>query len=232
MGERDDELARIAQTYRDYRETGRNRRWDLRNPGYARMVRDRDGHLVELIRASTPPAGSRVLDLGCGDGSLAVVVQAAGLPVTSWTGIDLDASAVEHAQRAIPWAAFVTASADRLPFDSASYEIVVASTLFSSLLSPGLEESVAREIARVIRPEGWLVYYDLRYNSPQNPAVHGIRGRRLAELFPSWRRELRTLTLLPPLARRLGRSTPVAYPVLHALPPLRSHLIGRLSPSS
>jgi len=36
------------------------------------------------------------------------------------------------------------------------------------------------------------------------------------------------VTLLPPLARRLGPATPLAYPVLAALPPLRSHLIGLL----
>jgi len=52
--------------------------------------------------------------------------------------------------------------------------------------------------------------------------------KHLAELFPGWAAELRSITVAPPVARRLGRLTPVAYPLLHAIPPVRSHLIGRL----
>jgi len=35
-------------------------------------------------------------------------------------------------------------------------------------------------------------------------------------------------TLIPPIARRLGPTTPVLYPILESIPFLRSHLIGRL----
>jgi hypothetical protein len=39
---------------------------------------------------------------------------------------------------------------------------------------------------------------------------------------------MRSITVVPPIARRLGPLTPVAYPILHAVPPLRSHFVGRL----
>ena len=55
-------------------------------------------------------------------------------------------------------------------------------------------------------------------------AVQGSAGSAV----PGWEIELRSSTVIPPIARRLGRTTPVMYPVLHAIPPLRSHLIGRL----
>jgi hypothetical protein len=98
----------------------------------------------------------------------------------------------------------------------------------SSLPNDEMERDAAREIARVTRPGGWLVWFDLRYDNPWNAAVHGIDAKRLATLFPGWPQELRSSTVLPPLARRLGRSTPVLYPILELIPPLRSHLIGRL----
>jgi hypothetical protein len=106
--------------------------------------------------------------------------------------------------------------------------VVVASTLFSSLPSPGFEIAVAAEIDRVLKPGGWLIWYDLRYPNPWNRAVHGVSRTALSRLFPYWSHELHTVTLLPPVARRLGRLTPLLYPALHAIPPLRSHIIGRL----
>jgi hypothetical protein len=104
----------------------------------------------------------------------------------------------------------------------------VARVLFSSLPSRAMEGGVAREIARVLRPNGWLVWLDLRYSSPRNREVHAISRRRLAELFPDWSMELVTAGLLPPIARRLGPVSQIAYPVLSAVPILQSHLVGRL----
>ena len=49
-----------------------------------------------------------------------------------------------------------------------------------------------------------------------------------AELFPGWDLDLHAYTLAPPIARRLGRATPILYPPPHSIPPLRLHLIGRL----
>ena len=119
-------------------------------------------------------------------------------------------------------------SADALPFEDRAFDVVSAITLMSSLPTDRLESDTAREIARVTRPGGWLIWFDLRYDNPTNPAVHGIDRRRLEPLFPGWAQELRTSTVLPPLARRLGPSTPFLYPLLELVPPLRSHLIGRL----
>ena len=47
-------------------------------------------------------------------------------------------------------------------------------------------------------------------------------------LFPGWDLDLDAYTLAPPIARLLGRATPVLYPLMHSLQPLRFHLIGRL----
>jgi succinoglycan biosynthesis protein ExoA len=226
-GARDAELERIRSTYERYDTEDRARLWDPHNPGYARMAADRESSLVALLRDSLPPAGGAVLDLGCGTGDLAGSVHSAGIEA-AWTGVDLRAEMVRQAAAAYPWANFLEASADALPFADGSFEVVVASTLLSSLPTTALEHAVAAEVARVLRPGGWLVWYDLRYDNPSNPAVHGLNLARLRGLFPGWRAALKPMTLLPPLARRLGAATPILYPLLHALPALRSHLVGRL----
>jgi SAM-dependent methyltransferase len=222
---REEQLEHIRRTYADYRH-GRQALWNPANRGYARMVRDRDRALVALVRSSTA-GGGRVLDLGAGTGDLYGSVREAGLEV-EWLGIDLLSECVEQAQQRYPSAAWMEASSDRLPLPDASRDVVVASLLFSSLSDSELERGTAAEIARVLRAGGWLIWYDLRYDNPGNPAVHGIGRERITELFPGWHAELGTMTLLPPLARRLGLTTAVAYPLLERIEPLRTHAIGRL----
>ena len=220
------ELDRIRHAYADYDRTHRAHLWDPRNRGYARMSADRDAELVHLLRSSSPRGGA-VLDLGCGTGELAGAAQGIDSGV-QWTGVDLLAAAVRTATERYPWAHFLEAPADRLPFDDETFDVAVAATLFSSLPSPEMEVDVAAEVRRVLRPGGWLIWYDLRYANPTNPSVHGLGRARLQTLFPGWNGRLRSITLLPPIARRLGRGTQVLYPLLDSVPPLRSHLIGRL----
>jgi ubiquinone/menaquinone biosynthesis C-methylase UbiE len=218
---------RIRATYAGYDEQGRSHLWDRSNPGYARLADGRDVAVNTLVAQSLSASPARFLDVGCGDGSLVGTVTSRW-PDVDGVGLDLLPDRVERARAAFPEATFVAGSADALPFDDASFDGVSAITLFSSFPSPELEVAVAAEIKRVLRPGGWLVWYDLRYDNPSNPAVHGLSKGRLRELFPGWEQRLSTLTLLPPVARRLGVLTPVVYPLLHAVPPLRSHLIGRL----
>jgi SAM-dependent methyltransferase len=226
--ERQRDLDSIRRTYDAYERQGRGRIWDTRNKGFARLVWDRDRAIVDLIRQGLPASGGRVLDVGFGDVRLANAVRDAELLVTDWIGVDVDSAAVQGASLAAPWAQFVESSADRMPFEDASFDVVLASALFSSLPSDRLEEAASEEITRLLKPAGWLVWYDLRYRNPMNPAVHGITRQRLNDLFPGWPSELRTTSLLPPLARRLGPATPWAYPLLERVPFLRSHVIGRL----
>ncbi|MGI8828262.1 MAG: class I SAM-dependent methyltransferase [Candidatus Limnocylindria bacterium] len=227
MPGRDEELQHIRDTYAGYRER-RSHLWSTDNPGFARIVEDRDRALAGLIADSTMGrTDPRVLDVGCGPGRLASVLRGAGMRV-SFTGLDLLPEMLDAALMADPSASWVQGSADRLPFADGSFDVVVASTLFSSLPQGTLEVAVAAEIGRVLAEDGLVVWYDLRYPSPGNRSVRPITRGRLSRLFPGWRAELRTITLLPPLARRLGWATTVAYPLLERIPVLRSHLVGRL----
>ena len=73
-----------------------------------------------------------------------------------------------------------------------------------------------------------MVWYDFRRDNPRNPNVRGVRKAAIEKLFPGFEMRLQTVTLLPPLARRLGKLTPVLLPVLTRVPFLRTHLLGLL----
>lgn len=220
-------MAQTVREYRRYDATDRARIWDVANRGYARLSLERETQLSRLIARSLPHKSATLLDVGCGEGGLAKTL-ASFDPDVRYVGVDLRDDAVARARLMAPQLEFFAASADDLPFEDGIFDVAVAATLFSSIPSSTIERDAAREIARVLRPAGWLIWYDLRYGNPRNRAVHGISAQRLAELFPGWKRELQTFTVAPPLARRLGLLTPVAYPILHTVPIVRTHLLGRL----
>jgi ubiquinone/menaquinone biosynthesis C-methylase UbiE len=205
-------------------------RWDLRNAGNQHILAERRRLTRQLLhRAGWVPLGDRrVLDVGSGGGAELAWFRELGASESALVGIDLLAERVDAARRAHPQLEFHLGNAEHLPFPNSSFDLVLAYTVFSSILDADMAANVAAEIQRVIRPGGCFLWYDFRYDSPANRNVRGVSEARVRELFPDLSGELIGLTLLPPLARRLGPLTPIAYPALAWVPPLRSHLLGLL----
>lgn len=222
------ETERIARAYRELEE--HSGRWDQRNAGNRAILAERRRLTARLLeRRGWLPLGDRhVLEVGSGRGGELAWLQELGASPKNLAGIDLLPDRVAAASRAFPDFDFRTGNAEHLPYADESFDLVLTITVFSSILEPSMAANVAREIVRVLRPGGGLLWYDFRYDSPSNRNVHGVGAARVRELFPSLRGGLVGLTLLPPLARRLGPLAPVAYPALGWIPPLRSHLLGLL----
>jgi SAM-dependent methyltransferase len=113
--------------------------------------------------ARLAPPGGRVLDVGCGPGRLAIPLARHGLDVT---GLDLDPAMIERARinagRALGddrRPSFVVGDAASLAFPDGSFDLVV-----STMSMHHWEDPIAglREIARVLRPGGRALVWDLR----------------------------------------------------------------------
>jgi SAM-dependent methyltransferase len=100
---------------------------------------------LELI-----PAGSHVLELGCGAGIPMTVALAATRAVT---GVDISRTQLEMARRNVPTATFIEADMTTLAFDPASFDAVVA---FYSLTHVPRDEGAALlgRIRSWLRPGG------------------------------------------------------------------------------
>lgn len=223
------ETERIARAYADM-EARADDRWSLANPGNRWMLQERRQAFTRLLSAAgwIPLAGRRVIEVGSGTGGELAWLRELGARPSDLVGVDLLADRVASARKANPDIEFRQANAEHLDFPDAAFDLAMTLTVFSSILDRTMAENVAAEIKRVLKPGGGLLWYDVRYDSNSNPNVKAVPRARIAELFPGMRAELKTVSLLPPVARRLGRTTPVLYPLLSTIPPLRSHLVGLL----
>lgn len=177
-------------------------------------------------------ADLRILDVGSGQGYWVRELIQWGADPARLTGIDLLPERLESAARLTPAATrWVLGSGTDLPFPSGSFDLVLQSTVFSSVLEPEVRSAIAREIGRVIAPSGALLWYDFTWDNPRNPDVRGMPRGEIRRLFPGWTMDLRRVTLAPPIARRIpGFLYPVAYPLLSTLWFLRTHYLGILRP--
>jgi ubiquinone/menaquinone biosynthesis C-methylase UbiE len=228
-----DEVHRITTAYaeRDRLLAGTLKR-DPGNEGNLWRIREHRELLQRILatRLDRPLAECRILDVGCGYGSLLDWFHGLGVPSENLFGVDLLANRVRVARETYPEFRFTEANAEQLEFAEDSFDLVTAFTLFSSIIDPAMGGNVASSMRRVLKGDGAVIWYDMRYPNPGNRHLIAMTKGRIRALFPAATIELESVTVLPPLARRLGRFTDRIYPPLAAIPPLRSHYIGLLWP--
>jgi ubiquinone/menaquinone biosynthesis C-methylase UbiE len=230
----DDEARRIRAAYAGYDASSTvQRRRDPRNEGNALIARERMVRFAVLLRArfGTALDQCRILDVGCGSGQLLAWLHRLGVPAANLFGVDLLPDRIERAKSHQPAFTFAVMGAANLEFEDACFDLVSSWTVFSSILDDSMAAQVAAEMSRVLAPSGALGWYDFRYPSLFNRNTRPMTKRRIRRLFPDFDLQLQTVTLLPPLARRLGLLASSAYERLARLPPLRSHYLGFLLPA-
>lgn len=79
---------------------------------------------AEVVRRAALRRGERVLDVGTGTGIAAAVARGEGREVI---GVDVAAGMLDIARATVPGVEFVTADFAALPFDDATFDVVIAS---------------------------------------------------------------------------------------------------------
>ena len=152
------------------------------------------------------PLAPAVLDVGCGGGAVASRSGAVGRErrrvCAAWTCSPTVLR--RHAGSCAPDVTLASGERDRVAFRDGTFDLVLQSTVFTSMLDPAVRRAAAGEIAPVLRPGGAVLWYDYYYDNPRNPDVRRVRRAELEALFPGCRRGDRRVTLAPPLTRALA----------------------------
>ncbi len=201
------------------------------HPGHLLMVQQRERLMLRLLRrvGVSNLEQVRTLEVGCGSGNWLREFVRWGAQPDNLVGIDLLPDRIAEARRRCPPGVDLRcASAARLDFPAASFDLVLQSTVFTSILDADMRRQVAAEMIRVLRPEGIILWYDFRVDNPRNRDVRGVGGREIRALFSGCRVSLEPLTLAPPLARWLAPRSWLASSLLECIPWLCTHYLGTI----
>ena len=128
--------------------------------GAAPMRREALRPVAEFMRGKDQRQIS-LTDVACGTGRFIRDVRLVW-PALNITGVDLSTSYLEEAERHLKGlrpARLIAANAEAIPLPDASQDIVTSIFLFHEL-PPEARRQVAREMARVIKPGGLVVFID------------------------------------------------------------------------
>jgi ubiquinone/menaquinone biosynthesis C-methylase UbiE len=133
-----------------------------------------DGARRALVEQADLRPGQRVLEVGCGTGTLLMSI-AHAQPAVELTGLDPDAKALDRAKRKADRASiplrFERGFSDTLPFPDASFDRVFSCLMLHHLNDAGEKVRTLREIRRVLKPGGRLHLLDFVHPESQRRGV-------------------------------------------------------------
>ncbi|HET7528009.1 MAG TPA: class I SAM-dependent methyltransferase [Burkholderiaceae bacterium] len=221
-----DEAQRIVERYARRPPADR---YSLLNPDVWHTVQERQRAMLRLFaRLGWHDLSSRrVLEVGCGTGANLLELLRIGFAPRNLAGIELLPERFAQAMQTLPaGVVLMQGDASLVQLPDESEDIVLQSTVFSSLLDGPFQWRLAQTMWRWVRPGGGVLWYDFTVDNPRNPDVRGVPVARVRELFPAGRVQYQRVTLAPPLARRLCALHPALYPVFNVIPLLRTHVLA------
>jgi len=142
-------------------------------PGAGYRTRHR---LILRCYGSVYHAGARVLDVGCGNGTLLCAIRSRHPDAGGLVGTDVAQAALDAARKALPEAEFVRHDLQEAPLSrEGSFDIVTCCEVLEHMAD---FESALRHINQALRPGGHLILsvpHSMRFWGPHDEAVHHLR---------------------------------------------------------
>jgi len=168
------------------------------------------------------------LEIGCGSGANILQFIRYGFAPEKITANELLPERIETARRILPSGiTIVPGDASQVNFDNAPFDLILVSTVFSSILDHDFRKKLALRLWNLLAKDGAILWYDFIYNNPRNPDVEGISVKQLKILFPESFMTYKKVTLAPPISRFILSIVPYnwVYSCFN-LPFLRTHIVA------
>jgi ubiquinone/menaquinone biosynthesis C-methylase UbiE len=192
-------------------------------------VQEREKRFLRLFsrHGCAPLTGKKILEIGCGTGELLREFIKWGARPENIVGIELLPERVAEAIELCPQSMEIQqGNAAKLQFPDNAFDVVVQSTVFTSVLDAQIKRQMASEMRRVLRPDGIIIWYDYFVNNPRNPDVRGVKRGEIHAIFPQCEIRLQRIILAPPISRLLAPYSWLLCYLLSKLPWLCTHYIG------
>jgi ubiquinone/menaquinone biosynthesis C-methylase UbiE len=197
-------------------------------PAVSHTLRERHQAILHLLKQVVRHdlKHLRLLEVGCGSGIHLLEFLRMGFAPQHLAGVEMRPERLALAQRVLP-PTIKLHGGDACFMDIAphSMDIVFQATVFSSLPDTEARIRLAETIWPWVKPGGGVLWYDRVVNDTRQPEVRGLPMRHIRRLFPQAQLESRRVTLAPPLAQTVCRISPHLYPLLNAIPQLRTHAL-------
>ena len=193
------------------------------------IKKERDNQIYQfLINNKNFLNKNEILDFGCGEGFIMDQLVRWGAAQDQIIGVDISEKRIKKAKSRFESLKFLQIN-DKIPFSDDKFNIIVISTVFSSIIGNSNRLFWAKEIDRVLKKGGAIIFYDMKVNNPFNFNTKKISKKELKLLFSNYSIKTKSLTVLPQLSRTISLISPKIYPLLSKLSFLHTHYISELT---
>ncbi len=208
MPEPQDEIRAIEERYARREQIPEASLYNPLDPYVCCARQERERASIRCLKRAgqVPVQDKRVLEVGCGGGANLIDLIRLGSQPQDLVGNDLLDEALLRVRTLPPAVGLILGDASSLPMEEGSFDIVLQSTVFTSILEQNFQEKLANRMWTLLRPDGEILWLDFIWNNPKNPDVRGVPVKRIRQLFPRGLMLRWSVTLAPPIARRLCKA--------------------------
>lgn len=120
--------------------------------------------------------GERILEVGCGTGTLSLAARVKAGPQSQVFGIDIAPDMIETARRKAAKAGldvqFQVGRIEAVPFPDSQFDLVLSSLMLHHIHGNSAKQQGMKEVLRVLKPGGRLLIVDAA--PPKNPHILGL----------------------------------------------------------
>lgn len=227
------EITRIREAYRK-RFSQKSNKYSFFRLGNLYLNQHREKDIIKsLVRFGIDDLShAKILDLGCLIGNVLRDFIKYGADPQNCFGIDLLPYKIEKAKRISPNIDFICGNAEKLPYDNELFDIILCFTVFSSIFDEGMAKNISKEMVRVLKPTGIILWYDFFVDNYRNSDVRGIKKKEIIKLFSNCKVELKRITLAPFLSRAIAPYSWIFCYILEKLKILNTHYFGIIKKSN